>query len=45
MHLQGCISDNLSGPIAKQEITSCPQERYTRGLRCQIKFVMQCQAL
>ena len=29
MHLQECISDNLSGVIAKQEITSCPQGRYT----------------
>ena len=29
MHLQDCISDNLSGAIAKQEMTSCPRERYT----------------
>ncbi len=34
MHLQDCISDNLSGAIAKQEMTSCPRERYTRGLHC-----------
>ena len=36
MHLQDCISDNLSGAIAKQEMTSCPRERYTRGLHCHI---------
>ena len=45
MHLQDCISDNLSGAIAKQEMTSCPRERYIRGLRCHIVFVMQYQAL
>ena len=45
MHLQDCISDNLSGAIAKQEMTSCPRERYTCGLHCHIVFVMQYQAL
>ena len=45
MHLQNCISDNLSGAIAKQEMSSCPRERYTRGLHCHIVFVMQYQAL
>ena len=45
MHLQDWISDNLSGTIAKQEMTSCPRERYTRGLHCHIIFVMQHQAL
>ena len=38
MHLQDCISDNLSGAIAKQEMTSCPRERHTRGLHCHIVF-------
>ena len=38
MHLQDCISGNLSGAIAKQEMTSCPRERYTRGLHCHIVF-------
>ena len=45
MHLQDCISDNLSGAIAKQEMTSCQRERYTRGLHCHIVFAMQYQAL
>ena len=45
MNLQDCISDNLSGAIAKQEMTSSPRERYTRGLHCHIVFVMQYQAL
>ena len=45
MHLQDCISDNLSGAIGKQEMSSCPRERYTRGLHCHIVFVMQYQAL
>ena len=44
MH-QDCISDNLSGAIAKQEMTSCQRERYTRGLHCHIVFAMQYQAL
>ena len=43
-HLKDCIIDNLSGAIAKQEMTSCPRERYTRGLHCHIIFVMQYQA-
>ena len=45
MHVQDCISNNISGEIAKQEITSCSPGRYTRGLHCQIIFVMQHQAL
>ena len=32
---QNCISNNIAGEIAKQEITSCPPGRYTRGLHCQ----------
>ena len=35
----------LLAKIAKQEITSCPSGRYTRGLQCQIIFVKQHQAL
>ena len=45
MHLQDCISDNPSGAIAKQEITSRPQGRYTRGLHCYRISPMQYQAL
>ena len=45
MHLQDCISDNLSGAIATQEMTSRSRERYIRSLHCHIVFVMQYQAL
>ena len=42
---QNCISNNIAGEIAKQEITSCPPGRYTRGLHCQTIFVKQHQVV
>ena len=45
MHVQDCISNNISGEIAKLEITSCLPGRYTRAVYCHTIFVIQCQAL